>query len=772
MTPLQKLHHQLQRLIKSGGDQQAPPAAVLWPDPDRVWINLVPLLAAQWPEFYTLGDYAPGQKQGPAIWLRSIEARLIEPPLRLDLVPIFYLPGYGLTDLSPEVDAPAFLRPLCELIWRGCIFKGKKEEWNPASFLRTECKLELSKSHEAEKALNRCLGKIFSTPIEELSGRSLDALALDSLMLGDPVRALLDCLEKKDGEYLKSLDPSEREACLADWKRSADFDLLRDGLQHGVELLLSCPKHPRWSLVWQRFQDNPDRFPGLRAKMLSVIPKDMMEDMSRYPGQNRSQEDTLKITLKNLAGKEATEIRRDLPKLALAHSPRRDSIWTTLGESPALEFLGVLSRLAAATAKIPDGQDAEALREVYTREGYLADAAAIDLLQLQQKAELQEDWAELAAKFQQKLYVPWLSASADRLQRLMRDGKGRGLGKGPQLPDEQPGDCIFFIDGLRYDQAQELMELLKDLPCEAKLSDTWSVLPSVTASGKPAVSPIRKLLKGGDPASFTPHLPDGKPLTQDRLKSALASLGCQFLATSETGDPQGKAWTECGDLDHYGHEHGLRLARHIPVILEDIVERIRQLLAAGWPCLRLVTDHGWQLVPGGLPKFELPTYLTESKWGRCAYLKPGTQSDLQQTPWHWEVAEVMAMPPGISSHKSGAFYTHGGISLQECVTPIIELRSTQKSRGPVASASINAATWSGLRLKVKIQFQGEGLRFDLRTRPADTSSSVADGGKELPANGEGSLVVDDSHEGSTATLVICDSSGQVIARKPLTIGDH
>src|SRR3546814_2915340 len=52
-----------------------------------------------------------------------------------------------------------------------------------------------------------------------------------------------------------------------------------------------------------------------------------------------------------------------------------------------------------------------------------------------------------------------------------------------------------------------------------------------------------------------------------------------------------------------------------------IVERIAELCEAGWKHIRIVTDHGWLLMPGGLPKSELPRHQTETRWGRCAVLK-------------------------------------------------------------------------------------------------------------------------------------------------------
>ena len=66
----------------------------------------------------------------------------------------------------------------------------------------------------------------------------------------------------------------------------------------------------------------------------------------------------------------------------------------------------------------------------------------------------------------------------------------------------------------------------------------------------------------------------------------------------------------------------LGLAGQVAEELDGIVERITELLDAGWRSVRVVTDHGWLLVPGGLPKTDLPGYLVESRWARCAARSP------------------------------------------------------------------------------------------------------------------------------------------------------
>src|SRR5207249_4459194 len=109
------------------------------------------------------------------------------------------------------------------------------------------------------------------------------------------------------------------------------------------------------------------------------------------------------------------------------------------------------------------------------------------------------------------------------------------------------------------------------------------------------------------------------------LRKALADLDIQVLKGDELGDPAGRAWTELGNIDAYGHEFGWRLAHQISNELRELERRVIALLAHGWQQVTIATDHGWLLLPGGLPKANLPEHLTEVRKGRCARLKEGSK---------------------------------------------------------------------------------------------------------------------------------------------------
>jgi hypothetical protein len=141
--------------------------------------------------------------------------------------------------------------------------------------------------------------------------------------------------------------------------------------------------------------------------------------------------------------------------------------------------------------------------------------------------------------------------------------------------------------------------------------------------------------------------------------------GVQVLGPTETGNPFGTAWTETGEIDHRGHDVGLRLVYHLDEEIGRITARIRELLDAGWQRVEVVTDHGWVLLPGGMEKVELPPATTEVKKGRCARLKDGASVDVPTVPWFWDPTVRIALAPGVTCFEANKEYEHGGVSPQE-----------------------------------------------------------------------------------------------------------
>ena len=327
------------------------------------------------------------------------------------------------------------------------------------------------------------------------------------------------------------------------------------------------------------------------------------------------------------------------------------------------------------------------------------------------------------------------------------------------------------MDGLRYDVAMRLKDRLAALG-KVAVSAAWTSMPSVTASGKAWASPVAARIAGKkDDEDFQPSVAsDGRPLSTHNFRKLLADNGFQVLDKHETGEPAGRAWVECGDLDHYGHEHGLRLARDLDAQLRQIVERLTELHAAGWARFRIVTDHGCLLVPGGLPKTELSKFEAQTRWGRCAVLKDSSHGTPLTFAWSWCEDVQIAFAPGISTFIAGAEYAHGGLTLQECLVPVLDVVAIVVAT-PLVEVDITKVAWSGLRCRIEAAPTVAGLTVDIRTKAALASSTLVQQVKALE-NGKASLVVaDDSNQGVAAFVVVMDSAGNVVQKHSTTVGE-
>jgi hypothetical protein len=305
------------------------------------------------------------------------------------------------------------------------------------------------------------------------------------------------------------------------------------------------------------------------------------------------------------------------------------------------------------------------------------------------------------------------------------------------------------------------------------LDSNWAALPSVTATAKAAVTPVHDRLTGRlTDRDFEPSLADDdKDFSSHYLRTFLNPKGWQYLEEGGAGDPASNAWLQSGDIDKEGHVKGLKLAARIDTLLDEVVERAEELIAAGWRKIRIVTDHGWILTPRPMSKVDLPKHLTETRWGRCAVIKDSVDSGYQQVGWYWNSAVSIAMAPGVCSFKAGQNYDHGGLSLQECMTPVIQIRNTKAVTAVSAvTATLSDIRWLGLTCKIQAETTADGVLAVLRTHPADPDSEIT---KRKPLkDGKCSLLVDDQFEGSSAVLVLLDDQGNVLAKKPTLVGDE
>jgi hypothetical protein len=205
--------------------------------------------------------------------------------------------------------------------------------------------------------------------------------------------------------------------------------------------------------------------------------------------------------------------------------------------------------------------------------------------------------------------------------------------------------------------------------------------------------------------------------------------------------------------------------------LAGLQQRIGELLQAGWVKVKVITDHGWLLLPGGLPKAELPKHLAASRWNRCAIPSAGAQHGYPMTSWFWDAAEAIVLAPGVTCFVAGMEYAHGGLTLQEALIPSLTISA--KRTGGAKSVVLKEMKWSGMRLNVVLE-GAQGLTIDVRSNVADATSSLAVRPMTGEADGQKAslLVAEDDALGAAAFLVVVDQDGQTIFKHPVVIGEN
>lgn len=161
----------------------------------------------------------------------------------------------------------------------------------------------------------------------------------------------------------------------------------------------------------------------------------------------------------------------------------------------------------------------------------------------------------------------------------------------------------------------------------------------------------------------------------------------------------------------------------------------------------------------------------ETRWGRCAVLKNSAYGTPLTFGWDWCKDVQVAYAPGVASFIAGAEYAHGGISLQECLVPVLQLECVGATDWGVA-VNIQSVTWKGLRCTVVVDCASAGLRVDIRTKAALESSSLAASAKPLEGGKASLAVVDDEQIGAVAVVVVLSVDGNVVQQCSTTVGEQ
>lgn len=272
--------------------------------------------------------------------------------------------------------------------------------------------------------------------------------------------------------------------------------------------------------------------------------------------------------------------------------------------------------------------------------------------------------------------------------------------------------AYFLVDSLRFEMGCDLAAGLANSGT-ATAESVLSVLPTVTPFGMAALMPgadasWRIVAKGEElvPAVGNQPLPGVK----ERIALLKARFGDRYVDTTleqvlsfkEKRPPKLIAGADLlvvrtQEMDSYGETMNLYQARkHMSGILGELVTATNRLAKLGFSTFVFAADHGHVLLPeipaGDAVRKPPGEWLLEKR--RCLLghsTGPGAGVMILKSEKLGIDAPVpeIAVAKGFRVFTAGAGYFHEGISLQECVLPIVVLRSPPKSDGGAGAIDVS-----------------------------------------------------------------------------------
>jgi hypothetical protein len=765
-TVLDAVVLRLREALEYNANANVAPVSLLWPDGNSQWLSVVDRIAERLP-LLRLGAYEPDARQGPAYWLRCVVAGTIDAGTSHGLS-VVYLPGVPRGDLRAIESCPAGLAPIAELQYRAQWFSHPNgRDWTVRSFLMQADRglgLRVADDADTSAAMLLALNRLVDLRVDRLKTQLLDAEFFRDLINPDPIRSLLDWLDDPSS-FRQRLDAAQWQAFQQQAIADYGVDPATDGEIVAAGKLGS--REGSWAHVWKRFAETPERYPGVPERLRQARPMKLFsEDSGAWPQDNEAAETQLRTALSKLAALTVEDARKEVTRLESVHAARRGTVWGGLDLTPLAFALEQLALVAELTARPLASLDLASLTADYAERGWRADDAVLRALASVRSAADRAAVATASAAF----YRDWLEAGASALQAQIGPMANSHTYEAGPSASKTRGTATVFVDGLRLDVAHRLAERLEDVGLDAAVTTSLSALPTVTETAKPALVPLNHGTLVGGSELHAANAATGTKATIQVLRSLMGENQVEVLGPTDPGDPSGTAWTESGELDHRGHDMGIRLVDYVDEEVQRIVARIRDLLDAGWDRVDVVTDHGWILLPGAMEKVDLPVAVTEIKKGRCARLKDGADVVVPTVPWFWDPNVRIALAPGVTCFEANKEYEHGGVSPQECIVPRVAVTAGAAAKA-TGGPQITNIKWLGLLCRVEFTGSTQGVVVDLRALPADPRTSIAEVAKETGGGGRVSLLVpDEEHEGERAHLVFVAADGQILAQREVVVG--
>lgn len=758
-----KLIKSLAKAGKHNSNIMTPPKVVLWLDPEKQWESIIKLLKNDLPQLLVLGEYQPGEKQGPPIWLKCmVDRTLPDADWSQDAIPIIYLPGISKRELKNVEEVPLGLQPIVEYQYTGTLWLHENgKEWTVAAFIQNPegMNVKVAQDGGTKEAIQSSLTEIFNADNVFYGKRFVDADFLLNQQYPNIGVDILKWMEQGDN-FLKSLPSSKQQTfrtiCKNNYQFEPDVKNIKD-----ITYQLGCRKTP-WTQIWEYFSHAPARYPNVQKYLRLAKPDDLgigMFEIPRdsWPQENEEAENALRMALGKLPSLSMAEAQKRLGALISEHKWRHDSVWAELGEAPLLSALEHLHKLSLLVTKTYPSRAVNEILTYYKKDGYKVDEAMIDALAAVQGMS---DTSVIKVCIEY-LYKPWLETITEKFQQHFDTSV---------LQEIAPLDTevVLFVDALRFDISKRLEERLRNLGT-VESTCHLTAIPTLTPTAKPYNSPLRdEIDKKSNINEFRPTI-SGKDLTTQIFRNYLTEVEYNYAKHPHEIEEGKKYWLEIGTLDTKGHEEQSGMVKRIPELLDEVVDTLLRVREMGIKNVTIVTDHGWLLMPGGLPKATLTKDLSETRWGRCAIIKQGAKVDFPQHPWTWNNEVYIAYAPGISFFKANEEYAHGGISIQECLVPRVDI---QFESAAVLSGKISKVSWNQLICHVELSDALDGYIVDIRRKKEDESTSVvlSKPDRRVVSSNKAKLMIDSSYEKDAAHLVLMTKEKIILDSKLITVG--
>jgi hypothetical protein len=756
----------LKKASQHNSQSMVAPRVVLWPDPERQWESILDQLQQAIPSLLCFGDYQPDKRQGPAIWLKCMVERSLPEANWADTdVPIIYMPGIAKKDFRNISEADLLLQPLMEYQYTGSMWLHENgREWTIAGFLQNEqdgMGLNVSQDNATKDALQASLAKTFNDKETFYNRTYIDSDILLSNVYPNIGLDILHWMSNGD-KFLKSFPSDKQETfkslCKSKFGFEPDYSNIKE-----IALKLGSRKNS-WAQVWDYFANAPHKFPEIPKLLDLAFPGDLGTGMfslpkDSWPRQNELEETQIRDALKKIETISLPKVNAYLKEVVSKHSDRRNTVWFELGQAPLVDAVEFLYKMSLQCSEAYPSDTVQSLIDYYTQSGYLGD---YNMRRALAAVSTTLD-KETVTKCIRYIYMPWLEKINIRFQEVYPKAEAVEF-------KAASGKIVLFVDALRYEVAKELVEFLQAKGYELTMKSGLTAIPTVTPTAKAFNSPIaNEIDRNSQIKEFRPNTKSGKDLVTATFRGSLKDCGYEYVASPAKVDGATNSWLEIGTLDTKGHEEQANMVRRVPELFEEVHEHIQVLAEKGISEISIVTDHGWLLLPGGLPKTNISKDLIDTRWGRCATIKEGASVDLPHFSWTWNPSIFIAYAPGISFFKNNEEYAHGGISLQECVVPQIELKIKQIQS---LEGTISEVNWNQLVCRIELNGAPDGCIVDIRTKREDPNSSVvlSESTKRVVRSGKARLMVDDSRQGDAAHVVLTSSTGIIIDDQLTTIG--